>query len=123
MSDTTNPKDLIGLTKPPLRLVPPALMLYVSRVMGLGAKKYGAYNWREKQVRKTVYLEAALRHILQALDGENADPESGQPHEAHAASCMGILLDAAANGNLIDDRSAPGPASRLIAEMTEKKEK
>ena len=36
MSDTTNPKDLLGLKKPPLRLVPPAALIYLSRVMGLG---------------------------------------------------------------------------------------
>jgi len=117
----TNPKDLIGLTKPPLRLVPPALLLFVSRVMGLGAAKYGPYNWRSKNVRLSIYLEAAMRHILACQDGEETDPESGQPHIAHAAACMGIVLDAKATGNLIDDRPTPGPAARLIAEMTETK--
>lgn len=120
MSDETNPKDLLGLRKPPLRLVPPALTLFVSRVMGLGATKYGPYNWRTKKVRQTVYLEAAMRHIQAALDGENLDPESGIWHEAHAAACMGIILDARACGCLIDDRPTPGPAARLIAELTEK---
>lgn len=118
--DTTNPKDALGLKKPPLRLVPAALLLYVSRVMGLGAQKYGLYNWRTKQVRLTVYLEAAQRHILAKLDGQDLDPESGMPHEAHAAACMGIILDAMATGNLIDDRPTPGAAERLITELTEK---
>lgn len=119
VDDGTNPKDRIGLTKPPLRLVPPAALIYMSRVMGLGADKYGPYNWREKAVRRTVYLEAALRHLLQALDGEDIDTESGMPHEAHAASCMAIVLDALAYGNLIDDRPVAGPAATLIAELTE----
>jgi hypothetical protein len=114
----TNPKDIIGMTKPPLRLVPPALMIFVSRAMALGAKKYGPYNWRGNRVRRTVYLEAALRHILQALDGEDIDEESGQPHEAHAAACMGIILDAAHCGALIDDRATPGPAGKLIRKLT-----
>lgn len=117
--DQTNPKDLLGLRKPPLRLVPPAFLVYVSKVMGLGAEKYGEYNWREKAVRRTVYLEAAMRHLLQALDGEDADPESGMPHEAHAAACMAIVLDSLAYGNLIDDRTTPGPAASLIRELTE----
>lgn len=117
--DSTNPKDLIGLKKPPLRFVPAAALLYVSRVMALGAAKYGPYNWRTKAVRRTVYLEAAMRHLLQALDGEDVDPESGMPHEAHAAACMAILLDAKAHGNLIDDRFTPGPAAQVIAELTE----
>lgn len=115
-----NPKDRLGLKKPPLRLVPPAALLYMAKVMGLGAAKYGPYNWRQKKVRYTVYLEAAMRHILSALDGEEIDPESGQPHVAHAAACMAIVLDAKATGNLVDDRPTPGVAAKLIAEMTEK---
>lgn len=113
-----NPKDLLGLKKPPLRLVPPAALLYMSRVMALGAEKYGPYNWRTKKIRRTVYLEAAMRHIVQALDGEDTDPESGMPHEAHAATCMGILLDALATGTLVDDRPTPGAAAELIRELT-----
>lgn len=117
-----NPKDILGMKKPPLRLVPPALLLYVSRVMGLGAKKYGPYNWRTEgqPVRYTVYLEAMLRHVLSALDGEEIDPESGQPHVAHAAACAAIILDAGSLGQLVDDRPAKGKAAELIAAMTEK---
>ena len=118
--DEANPKDALGLKKAPLRLVPAALLLYVSKVMGLGAIKYGPYNWRTKKVKLTVYLEAAQRHILAKLDGQDFDPESKQPHEAHAAACMGIVLDAMATGNLIDDRPTPGAAARLIEELTEK---
>jgi hypothetical protein len=109
-----NPKDLIGATKAPLTLVPAALLIITSAVMRLGAKKYGPYNWRLNKVRRTVYLEAAMRHILSALDGEDVDPESGVPHEAHAAACMGIILDALVTGNLVDDRPTPGVAGKLI---------
>jgi hypothetical protein len=122
-ADSTNPKDTVGETKPPLWLVPAALMLRVSKVMQLGAKKYGAYNWRSKKVRATVYIAAAQRHLLQALDGEDTDAESGQSHLAHVAACMGILLDAQATGNLIDDRPTAGAAAKLIAEMTETRDK
>jgi hypothetical protein len=117
--DASNPKDILGLKKPPLRLVPPALLILVAKVMGLGAKKYGPYNWRTLKVRKSVYLEAAMRHLLAAMDGEDADPESGIPHEAHVAACMGILLDAQALGVLIDDRPPKGPAAALIKKHTE----
>jgi hypothetical protein len=117
----TNPKDIIGMTKPPLRLVPPALIIWASRAMALGAKKYGPYNWRSNRVRRTVYLEAAMRHILQALDGEDLDEESGIPHEAHAAACMGIILDANSIGALIDDRPTKGAASKLIKQLTQSK--
>jgi hypothetical protein len=117
-----NPKDKLGLTKPRLSLVPPPLMIYVSKVMELGAKKYGPYNWRGNAVLATVYVEAAMRHLLAYLDGEALDPESGQPHTAHVAACMGILLDAEATGNLDDDRPTPGAAGRLIMEMSVKRE-
>jgi hypothetical protein len=118
-TDTTNPKDILGLKKVSLRLVPAALQIFVAKVMALGAKKYGPYNWRDKKVRHTVYLEAAQRHILQVLDGEDNDEESGMPHEAHAAACMGIILDARANGCLIDDRPIKGSAARLLKELTD----
>jgi len=120
-TDSTNPKDLLGACKPALDLVPSALMLRVSQVMKLGARKYGAYNWRTKKVRATVYIAAAMRHLLQLLDGENSDNESGQSHAAHAAACLAILMDAEATGNLIDDRPTPGPANKLIEQLTERK--
>lgn len=121
--DTTNPKDILGLKKTPLRLVPPALKIFVAWVMALGAKKYGPYNWREKKVRQTVYIEAAMRHLEAVLDGENCDPESGLPHEAHAAACMGIILDARAGGHLIDDRPIRGSAAALMAQFTEQEKR
>lgn len=109
-----NPKDAIGRKKTALRLVPSALLINVANVMKLGAGKYGEYNWRTKRVKRTVYLEAAMRHLLAALDGDDSDPESGSPHEAHVAACMGIVLDAMAIGNMIDDRPTPGAATKLM---------
>lgn len=97
-------------------------MLYVAKVMELGAKKYGPYNWRGNAVLATVYVDAAMRHLLAYLDGETIDPESGQPHTAHVAACMGILLDAAVTGNLDDDRPVKGTAAQLLVKMSIKKE-
>jgi len=112
--DTTNPKDLIGDTKPDLSLVPPAAVIYMALAMGDGAKKYGPYNWREKKVRCRVYLAACMRHIQQFLDGEECAEDSGRPHLAHALACLGIIADAKETGNLVDDRPLPGAASTLI---------
>lgn len=114
-----NPKDRIGEAKPPLHLIPPAAEILEAVVMGLGARKYGgAYNWRVKPVRASVYISASMRHIAQWLDGQDDDPESGVSHLAHARACLGILLDARATGHLVDDRPAPGAASDLIAQHT-----
>lgn len=113
----TNPKDLVGRSKPQLHLVPPPALLRMAKVMELGAAKYGPYNWREKAVGYTTYVSAALRHLLAALDGQDIDPESGQSHLAHVASCMAILLDADECGALIDDRHTPGPTADLLEEL------
>jgi len=121
MADDTNPKDRIGETKPPVWLVPASATIIEAEVFRLGAAKYGPYNWREKKVRATIYIAAALRHLYSALDGEDVDPESGQSHIAHARACCGILLDAQATGNLIDDRPAKGAAAKLIAKLTQKR--
>lgn len=117
-ADDTNPKDRIGVAKPQLHLIPPALEIWTAKALENGAEKYGAYNWREKKVRLTVYISAARRHLSALLDGEDCADDSGLPHEAHIAACMGILLDARATGNLIDDRPPKGTAAKLIKDLT-----
>lgn len=127
----TNPKDLLGLKKALLHLVPPALNLWVSKVFSfsagltpgangqLKAVPYGPFNWREKKVRRTVYIDAMERHLMALKDGQDIDEESGLPHEAHIAANCGILLDARAIECLVDDRNWPtGPAPKLIKDMT-----
>lgn len=121
-TDATNPKDLLGLKKPLLHLVPPALSLWVSKVFGFSAAKYGPYNWREKSVRFTVYIDAMERHLMALKDGELFDGESGLPHEAHIAAGCAIMLDARATGNMINDRKwHEGPAPKLIKQLTDSK--
>lgn len=118
-----NPKDAVAAAKPDLYLVPPALVIWVAKCMEHGKKKYSAANWRDEdqKVRMTVYLSAALRHLMALADGEDNALDSGLPHAAHAAASMGIILDALACGTLIDDRSRPGPAAKLLDQLTEKK--
>lgn len=113
-----NPKDRIGARKPPLHLIPPAAEVLESVVMALGAKKYGEFNWRAAHVKASVYVAAARRHLLQWFDGQDDDAESGVSHLAHARACLGILLDARATGNLVDDRPSPGASARLIEQLT-----
>lgn len=115
---STNPKDSIGVKKPSLHLVPPALTIHVAEAMRDGAAKYGPYNWRQADVSATVYVSAAMRHMLTWFDGEDFADDSGAHHLAHAAACLGILLDALEGDNLDDDRPGLGPAGRLIRELT-----
>jgi len=111
-----NPKDRVSAKKPPLHLIPPAAE---SVVMALGAKKYGAANWRSTNVKASVYVAAARRHLVQWFDGQDDDPESGVSHLAHARACLGILLDAMATGHLVDDRPPKGAAAELIEKFTQ----
>jgi len=118
--DRTNPKDLIGVTKPALHLVPPALALWVSEVFKLSALEYGPYNWRQNAVRKSVYIDAIERHLLAIKDGQWFDPKSNKPHVAHIGANCAILLDASELGNLINDMQwSDGPAAAIITHLTE----
>ena len=112
--DTTNPKDMYGLRKVPIRLVPGPAIVALAHAMQHGAEKYGEYNFRHTRVRVSIYIEAAQRHLLAMQDGEENDPESGQPHVAHAMACMAIIIDAAACGNLVDDRPHEAPTAEMI---------
>lgn len=114
----TNPKDLIGATKPPLTLVPAAGLIHCSLAMKNGADKYGAFNWREKKVQTMIYLDATIRHVLSYVDGEEVAEDSGVHHLGHAMACLAILLDAKETGNLIDNRPSKGIAANLIKEKT-----
>ncbi len=119
---TTNPKDLLGVKKPQLHLIPPVANILEAKVMELGAAKYGAYNWRKHPVRATVYISAIQRHLAAWLDGQDDDTESGISHIAHVRACCGILLDAHAGGsNLVDDRPAPGASAFLIKALTKER--
>lgn len=108
-----NPKDLVGVTKAPVSMVPPTAILQQSRALAVGVAKYGWANWRDYPVQRLVYLEAALRHIYADLDGETIDPETGVPHIAHACAGLDILMDAEANGMCVDNRTKPGAFSVL----------
>lgn len=88
--------------------------------MALGAEKYGAFNWQSSKVDATTYYSAAMRHLMSWFAGEDVDPESGASHLAHVRACMGILIDAAATGQLVDDRPTCGSVADGIDRLTVK---
>lgn len=101
---SADPKGQAGAAKPPLGLIPPEAMRQAAVVHGLGAKKYGPWNWRETKVLASTYINAALRHIAEYQDRQDVEPESGQSPLAHAIASLNILLDAKKAGTLVDDR-------------------
>lgn len=110
-----NPKSKFGVRKAPtLSVIPASAILVEGQVMALGAAKYGPFNWREKNVAASVYVDATLRHIIDWNAGIDADPESGVSHLGHVRACMGILIDAMENGCLIDDRPKNDAEPRML---------
>lgn len=99
-----NPKTLAAVDKPALSLCPEAALVAWAGAMKLGANKYGAWNWRQTGVAASVYADAMARHWAAWKEGEDLDPESRLSHLGHVMACCAILLDAQANGVLIDDR-------------------
>lgn len=115
-----NPKDLIGEKKvPTLSVIPSAGLVHCGRAMHNGSEKYGRMNWREHPVKASIYLDAALRHLMGWTDGEEDAADSGVHHLGHVMACCAILLDAQEAGNLIDDR-VPGPAADLLERFNKK---
>jgi hypothetical protein len=107
-SKETNPKDLRGMKRVPMHLVPQPVIAELSLAFLEGAIKYGAHNYRVTGVRATVYIAAALRHIVQYLEGEDHDPEvlGGVKisHLTKAIACLAVIRDADRLGKLHDDR-------------------
>src|SRR5690606_19374294 len=77
---SSNPKDRIGLTKVPLHYIPLSAQINQALAHLDGALKYGQFNWRTETVAATIYLDAALRHILKFTHGEDCDADSGVHH-------------------------------------------
>ena len=48
--DDTNPKDLLGIKKPPISLIPSAGLIHEAMAMKNGAAKYGPFNLDRKSV-------------------------------------------------------------------------
>ena len=92
--------------KPPVGLIPRSALLEEARVLEFGAKKYGLHNWRKGMDRSRL-TDAALRHLLAYIDGEDNDPETGISHLAHARCSLGFLIEYRTKTIGKDDRYAP----------------
>lgn len=63
----------------------------VVKVLMLGAKKYGAHNWRTPPyLKRTDFVDAMRRHQYAIDAGEMYDRESGLLHSAHVV-CEGMF--------------------------------
>ncbi len=111
---SANPKKGFGVTKPQPHLISPVAIIAETFAAELGASKYGPYNWRDKPVDATTYLDAIDRHKILWMLGEDNDPDTGVSHLGNIRMCCAILLDAMATGNFIDDRPKnPAPLAEV----------
>jgi hypothetical protein len=119
----TNPKDLIGNKKVSITKLPMVGVIHGAHAMMDGARKYGPYNWRGNAVVASIYVDAAMRHLMAYFEGEQEAPDSGVHHLGHVIACAAILLDAETTHNLVDDRPISqyiGAASLLLEELNAK---
>ena len=103
-ASTTNPKDLVGNTKVSLTKLPAVAVAHGAMAMMDGATKYGAFNWRDKAVVSSIYIDAAMRHLQCWFEGQEVASDSKVHHLGHAIACCAILLDAQSKNKLVDDR-------------------
>lgn len=78
--------------KPRWSLLPGGTLAKVIAVLEFGAARYGIDNWQHVTEPDRRYYDAAMRHIQAWLYGETNDPESGQPHLAHAIASLLFLM-------------------------------
>ena len=89
--------------KPRMDLLDRVALEEIARVLGFGAEKYAAHNWRGG-IAYSRLVAAALRHLHAFNDGEDLDPESGLSHLGHLGCCVMFLLNMAATRPDLDDR-------------------
>jgi hypothetical protein len=115
----TNPKDALGTNRIPLDIVSAIAIAEEALAMVEGALKYGRYNYRAVGVRTSIYLGAVNRHLQKYQNGEDRDPKTGVHHLGSARACLGVILDAEAQGKLTDDRPPSNPNMSALLDAFE----
>ena len=72
-------------SKPDWSLLDLESMNEVLKVLSDGAEVHGRDNWKRVKDAKRRYANAAIRHAMRILAGEDRDPEHGTLHAAHVA--------------------------------------
>jgi hypothetical protein len=89
--------------KPPLGLIPKAALDEEAAVLGFGAEKYDAHNWRKGMLWSRL-ISAAMRHLVDFNDGQDFDKESKLHALAHVRACCGFLIEYMNTHPEFDDR-------------------
>ena len=89
--------------KPRMDLIDASFLEELGEVLGFGARKYAAHNWRNG-IEYSRIIAAIYRHIGAINRGEDIDPESGLPHTGHLACCVMFLSWMMKNRKDMDNR-------------------
>jgi hypothetical protein len=117
-SDTPGTKK--DQDKSRMDLIDPDFLEDIGYVMGFGAQKYAAHNWRNG-IAVSRLVSAAFRHLAAINRGEEIDPETGKPHAAHLA-CNAMFLHWMPKARPdMDDRWRPVDKAQLLDQMIERK--
>ncbi len=120
MHEGVNPKDSLGSKKISFTKFPTAGLIQGTRAMMDGARKYGAFNWRDEPVQAHIYVDAAIRHLLAWFSGEENSADAGVHHLGHAMACCAIIIDAQENNCLADDRHGADTVVEMLDRYTVK---
>jgi hypothetical protein len=89
--------------KPRVTLIPSEATLEMAKAFTYGANKYADHNFK-KGIKYSRLADAAFRHLLAFVDGEDIDPESKNSHLGHALASIAMLTYMHANKPEMDDR-------------------
>lgn len=89
--------------KPPMALLDPEFLEGVASVLGFGARKYAAHNWRQG-ISYSRLISAAYRHLGAINRGEDIDDESDLSHAYHLGCCVMFLASMMNHRPDMDDR-------------------
>ena len=89
--------------KPRISLIPREAIEGAANALTFGALKYHSHNFKSG-IFYSRLADAALRHLIAWVDGENLDPESGLSHLDHALATLAMLKYMEQNRPDMDDR-------------------
>lgn len=114
---SSNPKNMAAKHRVKMALLPSVGVIHGAAACMDGARKYGAFNWRDEKIALMEYASAAQRHLADWIDGEDVAPDSGVHHLGHAIATCAIMLDAVELNEAIDDRPKKGAAPAVLERL------
>jgi hypothetical protein len=114
MSDQTKKQDA---GKPQLGLIPRNAMIDLAAALEVGRRKYGAHAWRKNPMEWSRVIDAMLRHAFAFAEGEDLDPQDGQPHLGAIMACAAFLSEYSRTNPEGDDRHKAVETKTVIKEV------